>query len=330
MRKRAYIKWEDEGAIASQLGSKSYKLGELKKIGIKIPQGFTLTTKAFVDFIIYNGIYSKIEELIANIPSDTEAIKDRSQKLRNLFIETDMPDKILNEITIAYNRLISSFEEKVCLVVRSSSMIEDLKSASFAGLYDTFLRLESLNDILRSIKGCWQSAFSARALTYLKRLNFKTEDPKRFAMGVIVQKMINQRFAGVMFTVNPVSGDSSKILIEYSDKSGEFIVSGRCIPNSLLVDKITNQIDKSTASEKNGNLLEERYIYWLTDLAKKIEGHFGCYQDIEWVIDKNASFPEDILILQARPETIWNEKHLKPSREAGRSILDFVPKLKIK
>lgn len=329
MGKRAYIKWEDEGAIASQLGSKSCKLGELKKIGIKIPQGFTLTTKAFVDFIAYNGIYSKIEELIANIPSDTEAIKDRSQKLRNLFIETGMPDKVLNEITIAYNRLISSFKEKICLAVRSSSMIEDLKPASFAGLYETFLRLESFDDILSSIKRCWQSAFSAPVLTYLKRLDLKIEDPKEFAMGVIVQKMINQRFAGVMFTVNPVSGDSSKILIEYSEKSGEFIVSGRCTPNSLLVDKITNRIDRSTVSEKSENLLEARYIYWLADLAKKIEGHFDCYQDIEWVIDKDASFPEDIFILQARPETIWNEKHLKASREEGRSILDFIPKVKI-
>ena len=330
MGQRTYIKWESERAIASLLGSKSYKLGELRKIGIKTPQGFTLTTKAFLDFISYNGIYSKIEELMADIPSDTQAIEDRSRRLQNLFIETRIPDKVLNEMTIAYNRLTSSFKEKICLAVRSSSMIEDLKSASFAGLYDTFLRVESFNEILKSIKGCWQSAFSSRALTYLKKLNLKIKAPKEIAMGVIVQEMINQRFAGAMVTVNPVSGDSSKIFIEYSDKSGEYVVSGKCTPNSLLVDKITNRIDKSTVLKENGNLLDERYIYCLVDLAKKIERNFDSYQDIEWVIEKDGSFPEDIIILQARPETIWNEKHLKPSHKAGRSVFNFIPKVKIK
>jgi pyruvate,water dikinase len=330
MGQRTYIKWESEKATALLLGSKSYTLGELRKIGMKIPQGFTLTTKAFLDFISYNGIYSKIEKLFADIPSDLQAIEDRSQRLQNLLIETRIPDKVLSDITIAYNRLTSSFKEKICLAIRSSSTIEDLKSASFAGLYGTFLRVESFDEVLKSIKGCWQSAFSPMALTYLKKLNLNIKALKEIAMGVIVQEMIKQRFAGVMFTVNPVSGDSSKIFIEYSDKSGEYIVSGKCTPNFLLVDKITNRIDKSTVLKENGNLLDEKYVYCLVDLARKIERNFDSFQDIEWVIEKDASFPEDIIILQARPETIWNEKHLRPSHGAERSVFQFFPREKVK
>ncbi|MBN1806093.1 MAG: PEP/pyruvate-binding domain-containing protein [Sedimentisphaerales bacterium] len=330
MSKRTYIKWESERAKASLLGSKSYKLGELRRIGIKIPQGFTLTTKAFMDFISYNKIHKEIEELIAKIPSDTQAIENRSRSLQNLFVKTRIPDKILDELTVAYHSFTSSFKGKICLAVRSSSMTEDLKSASFAGLYDTFLRVESFDEMLKSIKECWQSTFGSRALTYFKKLNLKVKAPEEIAMGVIVQEMVNHRYAGVLITLNPVSGDSSKIFIEYSDKSGECVVSGECTPNSLLVDKISNRIDKSTVLKENGNMLEERYIYYLVDLAKKIERKFDSYQDIEWVIEKDASFPEDIIILQARPETIWNEKHLIPSREAEQSVFNFIPKVKIK
>jgi pyruvate,water dikinase len=330
MGKRTYIKWESERATASLLGSKSYNLEKLRKTGLRIPRGFTLTTKAFLDFISCNGIYKEIEGLMADIPSDTQAIEERSRKLQNLFIEACIPDKVLDEITVAYQRLTSSFKEKICLAVRSSSTTEDLKSASFAGLYDTYLGVESFDDVLKRIKGCWQSAFSSRALTYLRKLNFEVNVPEEIAMGVIVQEMISQKFAGVMITVNPVSGDSSKIFIEYSDKSGECVVSGKCTPNSLLIDKISNRIDKSTALEENGALLDERYIYCLVDLAKKIEGNFDSYQDIEWVIERDSSFPEDIIILQTRPETIWNEKHLIPSPEAKRSVFNLFPKLKIK
>jgi pyruvate,water dikinase len=331
MGKRIYIKWEHEKAAASQVGSKSYKLTKLRKKGIKTPQGFTLITKAFLDFIAHNAIYDKLKKLISDIPSDAEAIKNRSQDLRHLFTEARIPDKMSNEITSSCRRLTASFKEKICFAVRSSSVVEDSKSASFAGVYDTFLGLSSLDEVLKGIKDCWQSAFSPRVLTYLKKIDIRINDPEEIAMGVIVQKMINQKFAGVMITVNPVNGDSSKVLIEYSDKAEDFVVSGKCTPERLLVDKITNEINKATVSEKSEkNLLGEKYIHRLVGLGKKIEKYFGSYQDIEWVIDKDSSFPKDIVILQARPETIWNERHLKPFRSRGENILNFIPRVRIR
>ena len=237
-----YIQWNNEQTKPYHVGMKSYNLGELERIGVKIPPGFTLTRRAFWDFITANGIYNKIKALVTDIPSNVHAIKDRSQRLYDLFTDTEIPPKIINEITEACNNLTSLFKKKIQFTVRSSSVIEDLESASFAGLYDTFLSVESYDEVLKSVKRCWQSAFSFRALTYLKKLELKIKDPKYIAMGVIIQQMIDQRFAGVMFTVNPANGDPSEILIEYSSRLEGVVASGRCTPSSLLINKITNRI----------------------------------------------------------------------------------------
>jgi len=305
-----YIRWDYENALLANVGNKTFTLGQLKKLGIKVPHGFAITTQAFLDFLINNNIYNQIKSLLAK----TLSLKDKSRQIANLFT-AQISDKIAEEISKAKNEL------KGLLAVRSSSTIEDTKEASFAGLYDTFLQLKSSDEVLKAVKKCWQSAFGFRALAYLKKLDLRMKDPAEIAMGVLVQKMITQRFAGVMFTVNPVTGDASKILIEYSDRPAKLVTLGEITPNPLLVDKITRQIDK-----EKGTWLDERYIYQLVELGRKIERHFGCYQDIEWVVDRDS---EDIIILQARPETIWNERHKNPFHQPGQSILSFIPEVKV-
>ncbi len=315
-----YIKWDYDQTMVAMVGNKAARLGQLRKIGIKVPQGFAITQKAYLDFLTDNGIYSKIKAMLSDLPAELSAIKAKSQGIDALFVKAEMPDEMVKEITDACNRLTSLFKEKIQLAVRSSSIIEDLKQASFAGLYDSFLRLKSQEQVLECIKACWQSTFGFRVLAYLKKLNIGIEDPLEIAMGVLVQKMINQGFAGVMFTINPVNGDASKVLIEYSDRPGELVVSGKTTPDSLLVDKITGRIDKG-----KGNLLKEKYIYQLTELAKEIEKNSGCYQDIEWMIDRDS---QEVVILQARPETVWNERHRKPFHQPGQSVLSFMPELR--
>ncbi len=311
-----YIQWDDEEIISSESGMKSYYLWELKKIGVKIPQGFVLSQKAFLDFIADNGIYSKIEGLLTDFPSDIPGIRDRSQRLCDLFIGVEIPHNMGREINDACNRLSS--KQRFQFAVRSSSTIEDLMPAGCAGIYDTFLKVKSNEEVKKAIKRCWQSAFGLRALAYLKKLNLLSTDMN---MAILVQKMINPKFAGVMFTIDPVNGDASKISIEYSSGLGDKVVSGQHTSISLLVDKITGWIENLSIvpgrfSMDYGPLtmdqnspqsidLEEKYIYQLGDIGKQIEKHFGCYQDIEWAIDKAS---DEVVILQARPETIWNRK----------------------
>ncbi|MEK9150128.1 MAG: PEP/pyruvate-binding domain-containing protein, partial [Candidatus Desantisbacteria bacterium] len=130
---------------------------------------------------------------------------------------------------------------------------------------------------------------------HLKKLGFKIREVSDVAMAVIIQEMVMPSFSGVMFTVHPTTGDGSKIFLEYSAGLSDDILSGRSNPISLSIDKVTDRIEGE-------DMLGEGILRELVDIGKRIEKHFGCYQDIEWAID------QDIVILQSRPETIWNRK----------------------
>lgn len=311
--------------MRDEIGSKAARLKEIKRIGIKIPEGFAIPQKAFMDSIVDNGIYDNIKTLCSDLPTDLQGLKERSENIQRLLGEIVIPKEIADEIIDACHRLRALSEKEIQFAVRSSGIMEDVPQASFAGLYSTFLRINSDEEVLNSIKGCWQSAFGFKVLVYLKRLCLKIERPEDIALGILIQQMINSRFSGVLFTINPVTGDASRLLIEYSTDIDKPVVSGESTPKAVLIDKITNQMENlSTINNPQSIKLEERYIYQLADIGKRIEQHFGCYQDIEWVIDKDASFPEDIIILQARPETVWNIRHQKPFYKKGQSILNLM------
>jgi pyruvate,water dikinase len=143
--------------------------------------------------------------------------------------------------------------------------------------------------------------------------------------------MVDAKAAGVMFTVNPVNGDISKVAIEGSFGFGEAVVSGNVTPDRYLVDKISSMIEEKVISDKGSEFvynpetkemeykelppdqrkrqcLEDREVLELTRLAKKVEEHFGCPQDAEWSISRSLPFPESIFIVQARPESVWAKK----------------------
>ncbi|MEW6608971.1 MAG: PEP/pyruvate-binding domain-containing protein [bacterium] len=275
-----YIKWDNEMVTSEEVGNKAANLFELKRINISVPVGFVVTKKAFVDFVATHQLY------------------DLGQNIGHLLVGLEMPDKMSGEINEACQLLSSRVKKESLFAVRSSSSREDLPHTSFAGMYETFLNVEE-SGVLKSIKGCWQSAFNPHLLSYLQTLGKGYQNIQDMAMGVIVQEMINSRFAGVLMTIDPISGDPSKILIEYAKE--QLVTSGEGTPNRLMVDKITNQIDKI-----NGEILEERYVYQLTHLAKTIEQHFGSYQDIEWAIEQENG---ELIILQTRPESVWNRRN---------------------
>lgn len=310
-----YVRWDYEEIAPADVGTKGYYLSKLKRLGLRIPAGFILTTTAFLDFIIANGIYDRLTGIVANLQPEEIKESIRRNKIGELFAKSNIPTQIMDELTSAGNILSVK-----TLAVRSSAIIEDLPKASFAGLYDTFLNVTVGNELIESVKRCWQSAFGLRALTYCQRLDLQIKDLKDIAIAVIVQEMINARFAGVMFTVHPGTGDASKILIEYSAGLGNLVVSGERTPETILIDKVTNRIDK-----KGQDLLDERYVFQLASIGKKIEEAFGCYQDIEWAIDNGSA---EIIILQARPETVWNRRHQMPFHKPGQTVFSFIPEVK--
>jgi pyruvate,water dikinase len=219
------------------------------------------------------------------------------------------------------------------VAVRSSAVAEDLPDASFAGVQDTYLWISGIDDVLEHIRRCWASYFNPEAVSYRAEHRIA-----RGGMSVAVQAMIDARVAGVMFTLNPVSGDPSSIAIDASYGLGTTVVGGDVTPDSFLVSKVTREIVRSDIGEKavecvpdpGGRTIvravdDERRarlclvpeeVAALAELGRRVERHFGRPQDIEWAIDRSL---DELFLLQARPETVWSNRR-KPVATAENPI----------
>ncbi|MEM3898908.1 MAG: phosphoenolpyruvate synthase, partial [Candidatus Bathyarchaeia archaeon] len=211
---------------------------------------------------------------------------------------------------------------------RSSATAEDLPDASFAGQQETYLNVIGEDEVVKKTVKCWSSLFTPRAIFYRTQKGFAHE---KVLISVGIQKMVDAKAAGVMFSINPVTGDPNQIVIEGNFGLGESVVSGAVIPDEFIVDKQTMKIiEKRVATKKvmytrdsatgktihievpiekqNQPCLTDEEVLKLAELAIKIEQYYGKPQDIEWAVDNHLTFPENIFILQSRPETVWSTK----------------------
>jgi pyruvate,water dikinase len=240
-----------------------------------------------------------------------------------------MPKDIETAIRNAYVELNKRFNLKDTFVaVRSSATAEDLPDASFAGQQETFLNVKGADDLIDKVRKCWSSLFTPRAIFYRTEKGFPHE---KVFISVGVQKMVNSRAAGVMFTINPVTGNRDEIVIEGNFGLGETVVSGAVNPDDFVVDKnsmlikerrISRKTIKYVRDPKTGKTvhldipeseqktvcISDQEINKLAELAKRIEKHYGKPMDIEWAIDQDLTFPENMMLVQARPETVFGTK----------------------
>lgn len=323
------------------VGGKVANLGEMLQAKIPVPPGFAVTAQAYQKFITETGIAKKIYKAIEETVTDVELpsqFEEASRKVRKIIEKTPMPHEIEEAIKKAYKELSKKTKSsKVFVAVRSSATAEDLPGASFAGQQETYLNVSGGKDLVQKTVKCWSSLFTPRAIFYRTRKGFKHE---QVLISVGVQKMVNAKAAGVMFTINPVTGEPNQIVIEGNWGLGESVVSGSVTPDDYILDKktlkiIEKQIQKKTVEyvkdPKTGKTihadvpakrqmqpcLTDKEIAKLAELAKRIEKHYGGQpQDIEWAIDKDLSFPENIFIVQSRPETVWSVKKTPPEIEA--------------
>ena len=260
---------ELQASDAERFGGKSASLGELLRAGIPVPPGFSISSEAG-------------EEL-------TDALHD--------------------DIVARY----AGLGDDAPVAVRSSALGEDSAEATFAGQQDTYLWVRGLDAVCEALQKCWASLYNPEAVAYRER--FGVEDP---AMGVTVQLMVDAAVSGVMFTCNPVSGDRSMVAVNASWGLGLAVVGGEVTPDDYLVSKITEEVVRQTINDKAIEYVpggdgprrvdvagERRTQPCLTDLgpllalARRIEGHFGTPQDIEWAIDREG----ELFVLQSRPVT---------------------------
>ncbi|MEB2836504.1 MAG: pyruvate, water dikinase [Desulfurococcales archaeon] len=234
---------EDEKALDQMLaGGKAVGLARLVKAGIPVPPGFVVTSEAYRLFVEETGIasyiYNVIDEIIqTGSPSEYEKA---AELIRSKFMRSTMPHVLHEAIISAYRELAKRIGvEKPRVAVRSSATVEDLPEASFAGQQDTYLNIVGEEELVEHVKRVWASLWTARALSYRDSLNIEHE--KAF-MAVLVQKMVNSRSAGVMFTVHPVTGERDKIVIESAWGLGEYVVEGKVTPDQFIVSKDTLEI----------------------------------------------------------------------------------------
>jgi len=348
MRSEKLILWFDElnKDDIPLVGGKNANLGEMTQAGIPVPPGFAITSYAYKRFISETGIdekiYSTIRETITDI-NNPQLYAEASQKIRKLIESTPMLQDIQNAVKKSYHELSKKTGSTTIFVaVRSSATAEDLPGASFAGQQDTFLNVKGVDELLEMVVRCWSSLFTARAMFYRTEKDFKHED---VFISVSVQQMVNSTVAGVIFTINPVTGEPNQILIEGNWGLGESVVSGSVTPDDFLVNKVSMKItDRKIAKKKieyirdpetgktiHANIPQERQkqsclndeeIIKLAEIAKIIEKHYGgMAQDIEWAIDRDIAFPENIFIVQSRPETVWSEKAKSEIQEAPTYVM---------
>lgn len=348
MSDRPYVLWfhDCDKTFLAYVGGKNASLGEMTRAGIRVPPGFAVTTFAYRDFLVQAGIDGEIQRIVAGVDGDdTEAADRASQTIRQIMGAAAIPAAIEDTVCAAYERLAAECGvPNLPVAVRSSATAEDLPDASFAGQQDTSLWVCSSGSVLIRTAICWSSLFTSRAIAYRNKMGFPHE---KVLISVGVQKMVNARAAGVMFTLNPANGDRSKVAIDASWGLGESVVAGMVTPDNFLVDKVTLDILRRTASPKlleclpdpaargvqfrdvplerqNSLCLSDEEVAALARLAKRIEGYYGAPQDIEWAIDADIPFPDNVMTLQSRPETVWSRRPPTSLAKPNATALDYV------
>lgn len=300
------------------VGGKGANLGEMTQAGIPVPPGFVVTADAYFDFLAASGLKAKVAAALEGLDHrDNEALNRASSVVKKLIMSVAMPDDLRHEIIAAYRKMGAG-----PVAVRSSATAEDMPEASFAGQQSTFLNIEGDDAVCEAVRACWASLFEARAIFYRSENGF---DHMKVGIAVPVQRMVQSERSGVIFTVEPVTSDTSKIVVEAVIGLGEAIVSGQVTPDMFVVDKASlrilerhiadqpQQLVRNTAAgaglEQNEWLpvpaelrsvpkLTDEEVVHLAGLARRVEEHYGCPQDIEWAREHGAFY-----IVQSRPVT---------------------------
>jgi pyruvate,water dikinase len=340
-RKERHILWFEELGKEDipLVGGKNANLGEMIKEKIPVPPGFAITAHAYNEFITKTGIAEKIYKIIGETVTDVnnpKQFEEASKKIRRLIESAPVPPEIDRAVRDAYSELNKQTRiAEAFVAVRSSATAEDLPDASFAGQQETYLNVKGADDLIDKTVKCWSSLFTPRAIFYRTEKGFQHD---QVFISVGVQKMVNSRAAGVIFTLDPVTGETDKIVIEANWGLGESVVSGSVTPDHYVVDKKTLKVieksivrktveyirDPETGNTVHANVPQERQeqscladkeILRLVELVKTIEEHYGKAQDIEFAVDRDSPFPQNVFIVQSRPETVWSTKKEAPAVE---------------
>jgi len=353
-----YVKWLSELSKDSipVAGGKGANLAEMFNFKLPVPPAFVITAQAYSHFLQTSGIAQKIDSMIKEITiENTQQLETKAKEIQYIVEKAEMPDDMKQEIMEAYENLtvdkaaleeasndvmkILRMTEPPFVAVRSSATTEDLKTASFAGQQETFLNIKGSSNLIESVKKCWASLFTARAIYYREKRGFKHETA---FIAVVVQKMINSDKSGVMFTINPVTNNPNEIVIESVFGLGEGIVSGAIEPDTYVIDKATRMIKEKKIGHKKiifmksasgqtvklqlppfkvtSQVLTDLEVRNLANYGARIEEHYKNHQDIEFAIEAGQ-----IYIVQTRPVTTSEKKIEKLEVSKAKILVEGFP-----
>jgi pyruvate, water dikinase len=323
---------------ASFAGGKGANLGEMYRSHLPVPPAFVVTTKAYGVFLAANALDAMVKRMLSKLDyDDIDKLDKGAAEIRELIESSRMPAELAREIALGYAELRRmSGGGRIPVAVRSSATMEDLREASFAGQQVTLLNVKGMPELLRSIKECWASVYTARAAFYRAKKGFGF---KAIPTAVVVQKQIMSERAGVGFTVHPTTGDRRQIVIESSYGQGEEIVSGGVTPDTFVIDKKTGEVVEQRISHKPKMRLARERGSGLQDFAVPegkrdepslsrseleelrvlglaLERHYDYPQDFEWAIEKG-----EIFLVQTRAVTVLEKAPKKAQGIRAKPLL---------
>jgi pyruvate, water dikinase len=330
-------------ADAPRVGPKMARLGQLASAGWRVPDGYAITAGALEGWLP-TAARAELHRLFSS-PATGPASLRLSQQARQLIEGQSLPSWLADAVTDAHARLAARTGRGSALLVavRSSAVGEDGHTASFAGQYETYLGVSGTDEVLRHIVKCWASGYSAHALDYRRR--FGGSGPLRahdLAVGVL--ELVDARSAGVAFTLDPVTGDRGRLVVEANWGLGESVVSGQVTPDYWTVERDSGRIlerrtggklvwsvladaDAAGSADEPGETgetgrrgtvlaplpaelaqapcLTDDEVRYICRQAAAIEAAEGSPQDVEWAIARDLDVPDSVYFLQHRPETTW-------------------------
>ncbi len=319
-------------------GGKARGLAALCRAGFPVPAAYAVPATSFAAFV--QTALPVDDQLPALLSRDLDPV--RLDAIRARLQAAPFPAELERAIRDAFAALVR--EGASGIAVRSSSTQEDQRQASAAGLHTTVLNVRDADAVLDAVRTCWASAFTPPVLTYLRRLR---PDADRLrvndgtwstpSVGVVLQAMVPADIAGVLFTVNPLTGDAGEVVINAAFGLGSSVVDGTVSPDTLRIDKATRAprdrvlgskecrmvVDRDgglrreavSESERSHLALNEDQTAALVEMALRVEQVLHGPHDVEW-----AFTGETLYVLQARPVTTalqpgtrrWKQKRSDP------------------
>lgn len=318
-----------DGAL---VGGKGANLGELYGAKIPVPNGFIVTSEAYFEAIKEAGTMDRLRAILFNLDVENPTLlQSKALACQQEILKLELNKGLDNKIRSYYRKL--SGKKKAYVAVRSSATAEDLPEASFAGQQSTFLNISGEDNLIKAILEAWASLFEARAIYYRVQKNF---DHFKVGIAVPIQLMVQSELSGIMFTLDPITNDKNKVVIEAIYGLGELIVGGQVTPDHYEVDKKQKKIvtksfaiqTKQLVKHINGNKelavakpyqglqkLPDEKIIELAAIGQKIEKHYYFPQDIEWACQDGKLY-----IVQTRPVTTIKSTDASQSKSAQKSV----------